>query len=75
MNICQDVGYEFYLEVSKNDKKGEEKARVECNNKFDDITSDLFLEGKYFCNFTKCNPPISKEVLPPLDYRDSVDNT
>lgn len=42
MNICQDVGYEFSLEVLKNDKKGEEKATKECTDKFDDITSDIY---------------------------------
>ena len=63
------------MKIEKKDKEGEEKAMKECNDNFDDITSNLYNQAKYFCNFTKCNPPIAKEVLPPLDFRGGEENT
>ena len=75
VNICQDVSFQFFLQTERAEKNSENKALTECTSLFEDISGDLYGQAKYFCNYTKCNPPIAKEILPPLDFREQEDRT
>ena len=43
----------------------EEKAFQQCSYFFDNTQERCYQEGKTFCLQQGCNPPISKEIIPP----------